>query len=267
MLILYYAINKGVLEWFFENISFILPILLSKWVILMYIIFIPGLICTNQVWGKLNNIRNNYKCHDADVTHFNSIEKTSAHIISQLSQDEIAVIGLSMGGYVAIDLALKIGKKIKKLILINTTCNSVNLDTINDRMKAIELAKKGMLDNIIEMCKGCCYFNPREEWIMLEKEMAKQIGPDAYINQQLSIINRPNYSDLIKNIQTQTLIISGKYDQIVPYQDSIYMFEQIPESSLLLLDKCGHLSTLEKGGSVLNAVNGFLGEYNGNYAL
>lgn len=224
----------------------------------MEIVFIPGLICTNKVWGKLNSIRHHYKCHDADITSFDSIEKTSAHIISQLPENELTVIGISMGGYIAIDMALKADSKIKKLILINTTCNSVNLETVNDRMKGIELAKSGMLDNIVEMYKGFCYFKPQEEWITLEKEMAKQIGPDAYIKQQLSIINRPNYSELIQNIKAKTLIISGKNDQITPYRDSIYMFEQITQSSLVLLDECGHLATLEKGKSVLNAINDFL---------
>jgi pimeloyl-ACP methyl ester carboxylesterase len=227
---------------------------------IMEIVFIPGLICTDQVWGKVNNIRKNYKCYDADVTRFDSIEETSTNIINQLPHGEITVIGISMGGYIAIDIATKVESKIKNLILINTTYNSVNLDTVDDRIKCIELAKNGMLDSIVEMNRGYCYFEPREEWIMLEKEMAKKVGSDAYIKQQLSIINRPNYSKLIKNIQATTLIISGKNDLIIPYRDSIYMFEQIPKSNLVILNNCGHLATLEKGISVLSAINRFLEE-------
>ncbi|MBV8801620.1 MAG: alpha/beta hydrolase [Gammaproteobacteria bacterium] len=226
----------------------------------MEIVFIPGLICTNQIWGELNNLRNYYQCHDADIYHFDRIEKTSDYIIKNLPNREITVIGISMGGYIAIDMALKDRKKIKNLILINTTSNSVNLSTINDRMKGIELAKKGMLDEVVEMYKGACYFQPKNEWIMLEKEMAQQVGPDAYINQQLSIINRTNYSEVIKNIQAKTLIISGKNDQIIPYHDSIHMFENIPQSSLILLNKCGHLATLEKGNFIFNIINEFLKE-------
>jgi pimeloyl-ACP methyl ester carboxylesterase len=225
----------------------------------MEIIFIPGLLCTNQIWGKLNAIRNQYKCHDADVLQFDSIEKISDNIITHLPQDDITVIGISMGGYVAIDLALKIKNKINKLILINTTYDSVNLDTIPDRMKCIELAKNGMLDNILRMNAGYCYFKPKSEWIALEKEMAKQVGSDAYIKQQHAIINRQNYSESIKNITCETLIIAGKNDPITPYRDSIYMFEQISSSHLLALNECGHLATLEKGNIVLNAVNLFLG--------
>jgi len=119
----------------------------------MEIVFIPGLICTNQVWGKLNDIREKYKCRDAEATRFDSIEKTSTHVISQLPENDITLIGISMGGYIAIDMALKLREKIKKLILINTTSNPVNLDTVNDRMKGIELAKNGMLDKVVECIK------------------------------------------------------------------------------------------------------------------
>src|SRR6185437_5078884 len=99
----------------------------------MKIILIPGLVCTQQIWGKLNNIHNQHECYDADTTQHDSIEKTSNHLIQQLPEDEIAIIGISMGGYITLDMALKIGKKLKKLILINTTANSVNPATIPDR--------------------------------------------------------------------------------------------------------------------------------------
>lgn len=231
----------------------------------MEIIFIPGLLCTNQVWGKLNDIRRQYICHDADVLTFDNIEKMSDNIIKHLPQDDIAVIGISMGGYVAIDLALKLKNKIKKLILINTTHHSVNLETLSNKIKAIELAKNGMLDKVLSMNEGFYYFKPKNEWIILEHEMAKQVGPDAYIKQQNAIIHRKNYVESIKNIQCETLIITGKNDPIMPYQDSIDMFVKISSSHLLALNECGHLATLEKGNIVLSAVNQFL--RNGNESL
>jgi pimeloyl-ACP methyl ester carboxylesterase len=226
----------------------------------MKIIFIPGLICTDQIWGKLNNIRTQYQCHNADTTQHDSIEKISDNIIKQLPGDEIAIIGISMGGYIAIDMALKMDKKLKKLILINTTSYPVNPATINDRLKGIQLARNGKLDNIIEMNTGCCYFKPKNKWIALEKTMANQLGSEAYINQQTAIITRRNYSKLITNIQSETLIISGKNDVIIPYQDSIYLFENIKNSTLTVLNECGHLSTLEKGSLILNVVTHFLNQ-------
>ncbi len=224
----------------------------------MKIFFIPGLLCTSYVWGSVNKIRNKYICHDADVTSFDRIEKMSDALVSSIDSVETAILGISMGGYVAIDAALKLGNKLKKLVLINTTSNAVNQATVPDREKAIKLAAQGALNEVIAMSKGICYYQPEDEWLLLEEKMANEVGSASYIKQQQAIITRKNYSTLIKNITTDTLIISGKNDKVIPFKDSIFIAEQINNSSLILLNKCGHLSTLEKGSIVADYIEQFL---------
>lgn len=223
----------------------------------MKVILIPGLLCTSQVWGNVNLIRNKYECHDADVISYDSIDEMANNLIKHAS-DEIALIGISMGGYVAIDAALKLGSKVKKIILINTTCKAVNPITIKDREIAINWAENGKFVNVIKNSEGFCYYQPKKEWLLLEEEMANAIGANNYIRQQKAIINRKNYSPDIEKIQSEVLIISGKNDKVIPYEDSIFMASKIKHSSLLLLDKCGHLSTLEKNSVVAEAVESFL---------
>lgn len=224
----------------------------------MKVVFIPGLLCTNLIWGSVNNIRNKYSCHDADVIGFDSIEKMSDALVSSINSDDITLIGISMGGYVAIDAALKLKNKLKKLILINTTSNAVNQVSIPDREKAIKLAAQGAFEKVIAMANGICYYQPQIKWILLEEKMAHEVGSSAFVKQQKAIMTRKNYSPLIKNIKTDTLIISGKNDKVIPFKDSIFMSEQIKNSSLILLDKCGHLSTLEKGHTVASFIEQFL---------
>ena len=224
----------------------------------MKIIFIPGLLCTPHVWGELNAVREKYLCHDADVSSFDSIEKMADAIIHHITDEDIALIGFSMGGYVAIEVALKMKNKINKLVLINTTANSVNPATISDRQKAIKFAQRGMMSEILKLSNGISYYKSQKEWLLLEEKMANEVGTESYIRQQNAIIHRNNYMNLIQNICTETLIISGKNDQVISYKDSICMFENISNSNLILLDKCGHLSTLEKSKMVANSIATFL---------
>jgi len=224
----------------------------------MKVFFIPGLLCTSHVWGSVNNIRNKYACYDADVVNFNTIERMSDALVSTIPSDDIAIIGISMGGYVAMDAALKLGSRLRKLILINTTSNPVNQATISDRKKAMQLAEKGSLSEIVAMSKGICYYKPKEEWLLLEESMAKEIGSESYLRQQNAIINRKDYSKLIKNITADTLVISGRNDKVAPFKDSLFMVEQINNSSLILLNECGHLSTLEKGSVIVDCIQKFL---------
>ncbi len=224
----------------------------------MEVFFVPGLLCTNNAWGPVNNIRNQYVCHDADVVNFDTIEKMSNALINSMPADDITIIGISMGGYVAIDAALKLGRKLKKLILINTTPNAVNQATMPEREKAMQLAKQGALNKIIEMSKGICYHKPKKRWLLLEERMAKEVGAESYLRQQKAIINRKNYSSLIKNITAETLIITGRNDKVISFKDSLFMTEHIINSSLILLNECGHLSTLEKGSVLVDCIRNFL---------
>lgn len=224
----------------------------------MNIVFIPGLLCTNRVWGHVNDIRKTYDCYDADVFNHDRIEDMANNLIAHLPSGSFGIVGISMGGYVAIDVALKKINNLKKMILINTTSKPVNPDTILERESAIKLAEKGEIESIINSSQGYCYFEPKAEWLALEKEMGLEIGAKAYIKQQRAIISRKDYSDELSNINVETLIISGKEDKVLPCRDSIYLSDNIPNSRLILLNKCGHLSTLERGKAVLNYINEFL---------
>ena len=93
----------------------------------MHLIFIPGLTGFPHVWGDLNNLRNKYPCHDASVISHDSIAQMADSILQNAPQEDYAIIGISMGGYVAIDIACKNPANLKKLILLNTSANSVNV--------------------------------------------------------------------------------------------------------------------------------------------
>src|SRR6185437_4030301 len=123
----------------------------------MNIIFIPGLLSTNLIWGETNSIRQHWDCYDAAITDFNRIEKLSESIIQNLPTGNITLIGISMGGYIAMDVVLNAADRIKKLVLINTTSNSVNKITIPDREKSIKFAEMGDMASILKMAKGACY--------------------------------------------------------------------------------------------------------------
>lgn len=223
----------------------------------MQIIFISGLMSTPLIWGELNQLRQKYYCIDADTQSSNSIEAMSMRLLQSISSDEVVLIGISMGGYVAIDAALK-SNAVKKLVLINTTAKPVNPKTIPDREKAIEFASQGMMESIMTMSEGVCFHKKKKEWLLIEKNMAKDVGLQAYIRQQQAIIRRQDYSSLISLIESDTLIISGKNDQVIPFQESIDMFTKIPRSNLMIFNDCGHLSTIEQGPRVAHVVDDFL---------
>ncbi|KTC87245.1 alpha/beta fold hydrolase [Legionella drozanskii] len=226
----------------------------------MKILFIPGLLCTSEVWGGLNLLRNDFDCFDADVSRNNSIFGMSEDTISMIAQEaenSIVAIGISMGGYVALNLALQHIRQIKMLVLINTSSHAVAPETVSNRLEMIEYVKEGRFSEVLKSSKGYCFFKTSKETDELEIRMGISVGADAYINQQTAIISREDLTNRLQEINIQTLIISGKNDQILPVEDSYEMFDLITDSKLVAYSNCGHLSTLE-GKNIYNDVSGFI---------
>ncbi len=226
----------------------------------MELIFVPGLVCTDQVWGKLNKLRDQYVSHDYFDFHGDSICEYADDIINKLVDvnKEYCLIGISMGGYIALDIAHRAPSWLKKLVLINTTFDSVDMSTIPDRQRSIKIAREGTLEDLMALSTGFSFFDKQKNYIDLELDMLASVGLETYARQQNAIINRRSYVSELGNIQASTLIISSREDPVLPYKDSIEMFEKIKQSKLHLLTQCGHLPTIEKTDETYKVVSGFM---------
>jgi pimeloyl-ACP methyl ester carboxylesterase len=228
----------------------------------MEILFVPGLLSTPQVWGSLNDLRKSYRCHDADVTQYDDIERMADSICDQFKNEtaEKIVIGFSMGGYIALELVLKAKLNIKGLILMNTTAAPVNPLTIPDRMRAIELAKTGKFNQALAYSYDLCFYKHQKEWEDLLNIMGETVGIDAYVRQQNAIMTRKSLIKDIETIDIKTLIVSARYDKIVPYQDAMMMFDKIKHSSLAIIDDCGHIPMIEQPAIIKRHVITYLND-------
>src|SRR6185312_8159328 len=89
------------------------------------IVLVPGLLCTEQLWqyqiGELSKVANIFH---ANIYEDDSLEKMAAKTL-QDAPDAFILAGLSMGGYVALEIWRQAPHRVKKLILINTTARPV----------------------------------------------------------------------------------------------------------------------------------------------
>ena len=226
----------------------------------MKILFLPGLLCTNEIWGPLNTLRDHFECIDADVNKHNSIQEMGDELVELIAKKalkNIVIIGISMGGYIGLNIALRNLPQVQQVILINTSSRSVNVDTIPGRLEMIEKTRDGRFSEAIEESKGFCFFRPSPETDALEVRMGVAIGPHAYIKQQEAIISRKDVTEQLHGIDVPTLIITGKNDPVLPVSDSYKMLEAIEDSKLIAYSNCGHLATLE-GDGIYNDVMNFI---------
>jgi pimeloyl-ACP methyl ester carboxylesterase len=85
-------------------------------------------------------------------------------------------------------------------------------------------------------------------------EMAMTAGADAFVRQQQAIMTRPDSRPELPSIRCPTLVLVGEGDQLTPPALSEEMAALIPNSRLVKVPDCGHLSTLEKPEAVTKAL-------------
>ena len=84
------------------------------------------------------------------------------------------------------------------------------------------------------------------------REMAERTGVDGYIRQQEAIISRPDFRPGLMKIKCPALVLCGRQDQLTPLENSEEMAAAIPGAKLVVVEECGHMSTLEQP-EVVNA--------------
>ena len=78
------------------------------------------------------------------------------------------------------------------------------------------------------------------------REMAARVGKEKYISHQKAILDRKLDIDYFKKIKKKFLIIGGDEDMITPKDDVLFLSKIFKDSKLIIIKKCGHLSTMEK---------------------
>ena len=90
------------------------------------------------------------------------------------------------------------------------------------------------------------------------REMAERTGVEGYIRQQKAIIARPDFRPLLPSIKCPTLVLCGRQDGLTPLENSEEMATAIPGAKLVIVEDCGHMSTLERPQAVNRAMREWL---------
>jgi pimeloyl-ACP methyl ester carboxylesterase len=88
--------------------------------------------------------------------------------------------------------------------------------------------------------------------------MADAVGPEAFVRQEEAIIGRPDSRGTLTGIACLTLVLCGREDALTPLPLHKEMASLIPGSRLRVIEKCGHLSTIERLEAVTVALREWL---------
>lgn len=226
------------------------------------LLLIPGLICTARLWAaQQHDLADIAEIHSTDAHfRFDSVQEIAAAILAEAPQ-RFALAGLSMGGYVAFEVMRQAPERVERLALLNTSARSDDDARRAERRLLIEQVQHGRFLGVTDRLMPYLVHDDalqRPTVADTVKAMAQEIGREGYVRQQTAILNRPESCGTLRWIACPTLIVGGREDRLTPPAQQEEIHAAVAGSTLLILERCGHLSPLEHPQSVSDAMRTWL---------
>jgi len=224
------------------------------------IVFVPGLLCTEALYAPQIVAFADRPIMVANHREHDSIEAIAASILAQ-APERFTLIGLSMGGYICMEIMREAPGRVGRLALLDTNARPDSEEQSDRRRFLIELTRKKDFKKVPHLLYPGFVHEKREDDETLKSivvDMAMETGPEAFIRQQTALINRIDARPRLREISCPSLVLVGDGDRLTPPEISREIHHNIPGSEFRLIEGSGHLSTLEEPDKVTAALRDFI---------
>lgn len=197
--------------------------------------------------------------HDYSFTSYAAV--LNELLIRMDIHEPVAVIGHSMGGYVAMAFAALYPERIAALALMHSPVKAADNPGIKQREREERLLNKGKKDLLLQVIIPS-NFAPGNSDILqdvVEKLYltGNQVSLEGAVRSIHAMNYRRNYLDVLKCAPYPLLIVIGKYDKVYDATDQLEDANRIPHAEVLFLNHSGHLGFLEEEELVLHKITDF----------
>jgi pimeloyl-ACP methyl ester carboxylesterase len=224
---------------------------------------LPGLLCDRALWEpQIADLSDICTPWVADLTREDSVAAMAARVLAEAPAQQFALAGLSMGGYVAMEIMRQAPQRVTRLGLLDTRAT---LDTPE------ETARRHEFMRLAQTARGFTPVTTRlvpllvhparvkdDPLVRVIREMADRIGVEAYVRHQKALMSRPDLRSELARIECPTLVLCGREDALTPLHMHEELVRLIRTARLVVIEQCGHLATLERPAEVNLALRNWL---------
>ena len=188
----------------------------------------------------------------------------AALLLQALGIQKTHVLGISLGGYIAQELALQQPNLVDRLVLLATSCGGPEYLKLTKDLWEQVVALAGLPpDDIIRraMALAAAPTFAQEHPELIERSVAIRLEipqPLYAFNRQSSAAHSFNSQARVPLISHPTLILAGAQDRVMPLQLTEMLARRVPHARLKVYPDAGHLLFLEKAKEINQAIIEFL---------
>ena len=219
------------------------------------LLLVPGLLCSPRLFqpqiAALSDVAEVVvpDWRAAPLSVWDSWESAARWVVGQMPADKFALAGLSLGGMLAVEIMQIAAERVTRLALLDTGMRSQNETERAVRRARIRLAQEGHFELVLglQMSRFIpAYRLPDKKLIDDVMTMCGETGVEIYKRQEeMAAVRVDRRPDLLR-IKCPTIVVCGRDDAATPLFLSEEIAAAIKGSELVVIEKCGHLITLER---------------------
>ena len=225
------------------------------------LVLLPGLLNDARLWQhQIAGLADLVQPQVGDVSSGDRLPVIAAQVLAAVRDPRFALVGFSMGGYVALEIMRQAPERVLALALVDTSARPDTPEATAARRLQLGEAEQDF-DGVVEALRHRQVHPDLADDIGLAgtfRAMARRVGPAGFARQQAAIIARPDSRPMLRDIECPTLVVCGRDDQVVPVELHEELRDGIPGAQLVVIGTCGHLSPLERPPEVTGALRAFL---------
>ncbi len=234
------------------------------------VIFLPGLLCDERLFApqvdSLAAVVNSageqlYPTEVAHLGDYDSIESMAHAVFENTRFERFALVGLSMGGALAMNMARMAPQRVERMALFDANPGTDDeRRRANRRRQLAEATRVGVGEftrrELIDLYLAPDSRTP--ELVDLTVAMAERHGIATYERQLQALMNRSDSRPYLADYEGRALVLCGELDRMCSPTLHEEMAQLLPHSTLVVLPGIGHLATVEAPLAVNAALLEFL---------
>jgi pimeloyl-ACP methyl ester carboxylesterase len=227
------------------------------------LVLIPGLMCDRDLWAQQSAAltASGIACSIAAHGSADSLADMAQAVLAA-NPGPLAVVGHSMGGRVALEIARQAGTRLRGAALLDTGFRARSPGAPGERetegrLRLLQQARgQGMRAMALNWLRGMLHPQRLQDGALIEAivTMFERRSVAEFAAQIQALLQRPDASELLPRMLCPTLLLCGEQDLWSPPAQHREMALLIPGSLLTVVPDCGHMSPMEQPAAVSAAL-------------
>jgi pimeloyl-ACP methyl ester carboxylesterase len=240
------------------------------------LVLVHGFPLDHQMWqAQIEGLADAYQVIAPDLRGFGGSDVTRGTVTMPQMADDLAglldvlqvrqpvtLAGLSMGGYVAWQFALRHRPRLARLILCDTRAQA---DTPEAAAARLALAERVLAEGAAVVAQTLlpklfapATYTQKPELVAAMREVILRTHPEGIAAALRGMAQRPDVRPLLGQIDVPALVLGGEEDAISPPDEMRQIARELPQGTWVPIPHAGHMAPCEQPDRVNQAIRRFL---------